>query len=160
MNNWFAAAAAGVLAVFGFAGDRAPTTTHSFNGGTSTHKVERVASSTKPTLDISCVAAAVAAREASLDNAASGYTSGINAAYTARASALASAYALSGNDVIKTAVKAAWKQFTTATQGTKRAWQKSRENAWQTFRTAIKSCGPTASSLADTANAGSELSGQ
>jgi len=162
MNNWIAAAAAGALAIFGLGG-QAPTTTHDFNGGTTTRKEARdtrTASSTKPVISITCVATAVAAREASIDSAASAYTAGVNAAYTARASALANAYTLTGNDSIRTAVKAAWKQFTSAVQGARRAWQKSRENAWQTFRTAVKACGPSATSVADTENAGSEVSGQ
>jgi hypothetical protein len=163
MNNVFAAAAAGVLALFGFAGDRVTTSTANFNQGSSTHKEQRdtrVGSTTRPTFNISCVSTAVAARESSLDAAVSTYTTGINSAYTARATALASAYAQTGNVAIRAAVKAAWQQFASATQGSKRAWQKSRENAWATFRTAVKACGPNATAVADTSNASAEVSGQ
>lgn len=163
MNNWFAAAAAGVLALFGVGGQHAPTTTHNFNDGTTTHKErrdERISSSTKPALNIMCVSAAVSARETSLNAGVATYTNAIKTAYTTRAAALATAYGLSGNDTIRAAVKTAWKQYTSSTQGAKRAWQKSRESTWQTFRTAIKSCGTGAAAIADIENSGWELNGQ
>jgi hypothetical protein len=159
MNNWFAAAAAGVLAIFGAHGDKGSTSVN-FNQGSSTHKEQRVGTSTKPTLDVTCVANAVGARESSIDSAETTFTTAMNTAYTTRATALASAYAQSGNDAIRAAVKSAWKQFTTSARGSRSAWQKAKENAWQTFRTAIKSCGPSATSVADTENAGSEMNGQ
>jgi hypothetical protein len=166
MNNWFAAAAAGVLSVFGALGGHDAinaSTSHDFGNGTTTHKEQRdtrFGSTTPPTINISCISAAVATREASIDAAVATYTAGINTAYTTRASALASAYGLTGNDAIRAAVKAAWSSFSSAVKGTRSAWQKSRASAWQTFRTAIKACGPSATAVADTANTGSEVSGQ
>jgi hypothetical protein len=165
MNNWFAAAAAGVVSLFGgFAGSHA-STSHTFNVNDSSstrkemHDVH-VASSTKTAINISCVASAVSAREDSLNTALTTYTSAIESAYSARSSALVLAYAQSDSNAIRSSVKTAWQQFTSSSQGAKHAWQKSRENAWSTFRNAIKSCGPAASSVADTSNAGSEMSGQ
>ena len=163
MQNWFAVAAAGVLSVFGFAGQHIPTSTVDFHTGTTTHHEEhdtRLASSTKAVANLPCVTSAISAREASLDSGVSTYTAAINDAYSVRASALASAYAQSGTDAIRAAVQNAWKQFTTSSQGARRAWQKSRESAWSTFRNAIKTCGPSASSISDSSNAGSEMSGQ
>jgi hypothetical protein len=160
MNNWFAAAAAGVLALFGVGGQPATTTTPNFNDGTTTHKAQRdarVSSTTKTSVNIMCVSAAVSTRETSLSAGAATYTSAINTAYATRAAALATAYGLSGNDNIRSAVKSSWKQFTTTTQGAKRAWQKSRESTWQTFRTAIKSCGTGAATVSDIENYGSEF---
>jgi len=166
MNNWFAAAAAGVLSIFGAMGGhdgRSASTSHDFGNGTTTHREERdtrAASSTGSAANISCVAAAVAAREASMGTAVSTYTAGINAAYSTRASALASAYALTDATSIRAAVKTAWSSFSSSVKGAKTAWQKSKENAWNSFRTAIKACGPTAVSVADTSGAGMEVNGQ
>src|SRR6266478_2807148 len=97
MNNWFAAAAVGLLTLFGLGGQSNTTTTHDFSPSTSTHNEERdlhVASSTKP-INIPCISDAVTIREAALDTAIAAYTSDLQAAYGARALALANAYSYS-----------------------------------------------------------------
>ena len=158
MGNWFAAAAAGVLALFG----ASSTGDHHFpppHDGTSTgehQRFDRHASST-PQIDFTCVSAAVATREAALDTAVSTHTTDINAAYTTRASALASAYSQTGNDAIKKAVRTAWAQFGAALKLSKKNWQKAKDAAWQSFRTAAKACGGNASALSDGGNAGQEF---
>ena len=117
MENWFAAAAAGVLAVFGGFGARDASSSMPRKpdlGSTTVKQMkdQRPASTTKPSLDVACVSGAVAAHEASLAAGESTFTLGIHSAYSTRAAALASAYSQSGNDAIKTAVKAAWKDKT------------------------------------------------
>jgi hypothetical protein len=156
-STWFVGAAAGMLALAGFPwGPHGSTTFPIGEHGTTTHREEnhdnyRHATSTT-NIDITCVTNAVAARESSLGTALTTYAGGITGAYSKRASDLAAAYALTGNDQIRAAVKVAWKTFTTAVKGARSAWQKSKASAWTTFRTAIKGCGPGASSVADTSN--------
>ena len=162
MQNWFAAAAAGVLALFGgVGGQHVNTTTPNFNGDGAHRPTKdmRVASSSPKNVDMTCVAAAVAAREASLSAGISTYTTAVNTAYTTRASALATAYGQTGNDAIKAAVKTASQQFSTSVKGAKTAWQKAAQTTWNTFRTAIKSCGSNASSIVDTSNASADVNG-
>jgi len=112
------------------------------------------ASSTSTTLNpttVACVAAAVAAREQTLDAGVATYTQSINTAYTTRASALASAYAQTGgSDVIRKAVNTAWQSFRAAIQLGRKTWVTAHESAWTTFRTAAKACGASATTLSDT----------
>src|SRR3990167_8504722 len=102
MENFLAAATAGIAAMFG-----------GFGGGDNRmpppernavrNEIKMQASTTaRGSFDVACIAAAVAAREAALGTAA-----GANA----------------------------------------------QKTAWTQFKTAIKACGPAASSVADTANA-------
>lgn len=168
MNNWFAAGAAGVLAIVGgFGGHNASSTRdmHMNIGSTTRHEQRdekpfgRTASSTK-SVDIACVSAAAATRESALGAAIVTFNNSISAAYTARASALASAYASTDQTTVKNSVKTAWTNFKGATTAAKKGWQSSKEGAWKTYKTAIKSCGAGAQAVADTSNAGSDVSGQ
>jgi hypothetical protein len=178
MNNWLAAAAAGALAFvggFGGHGDKSSTTRPFDMGmqqkemrdgrGSSTKPFEkgdreRTASSTKAQLDMSCVSAAVATREAALGTAMTTYSASVNAAYATRASALAAAYASTDTTTVKNSVKTAWANFKGAMTAAKKGWQSSKEGAWNAFKTAIKSCGSAAASVADISNQGTEASGQ
>ncbi|MBI3627562.1 MAG: hypothetical protein HY220_02335 [Candidatus Sungbacteria bacterium] len=109
---------------------------------------------------IACLAAAVSTREKALGAGVGTYTGAINAAYTARASALASAYAQTGgNTAIRTAVRAAWSAFNKSMRSARQTWNSTRLSAWSQFRTAAKAC-RAPSSVSDSANAASEVSGQ
>ena len=155
-KEWFAAAAVGVVAFLGASTTNDHRPPRDLRGESSTTREAKLGAN----FNIACVAAAVAARESALGAAVSTHSASVSAAYAARASALLSAYSQTGNDTIRKAVKNAWKQFAGATRAAKKGWQFSREAAWQSFRTAIKSCGNGASSVADHGNAGSEMSGQ
>lgn len=140
--------------IFGIGGDHKPLPTD------QQHRVEFHASTTaKTAIDISCVAAAVAAREATLDSAVSTQSVAVNSAYTDRASALASAYAQSGNDTIRKAVKTAWTNFAAAIRVAHKNWNSSQQSAWQTFRVALKACGTNATAVSDSGNASLDASG-
>jgi len=151
MGNWFAAAAAGVLALFG------ASTTGDHRFPKPPRDEFRPHASSTVTVDMACVSQAVAARESALDSALATHTQDINAAYTTRATALASAYAQTGNDSIKKAVRTAWQQFGAAMKLTKRNWQKAKEGAWKSFRDAAKACGGNASAVSDGGNVGQEM---
>lgn len=165
MQNWFAAGAAGVLALIGGFGGHASSSGH-INMGSTTRQIVRAdrplgqnASSTKA-VDIPCVSAAVAARESALGTAITTFNNSISAAYTARASALASAYGSTDQTAVKNAVKTAWTNYKGAMSAAKKGWQSSKESAWNTYKTAIKSCGAGAQAVSDASSASSELSGQ
>ncbi len=111
------------------------------------------------TSTIICVGSAVATREASLDAAEINLTSALNSAYSTRASALASAYALTtGSDVVRAAVKVAWKAFSSSTQSARKSWNSARMTSWQAFTAAARAC-KAPSSMLDTANSSLETSG-
>ena len=110
--------------------------------------------------NLPCVAAAVAAREATLGTGATQLANDTSAAYSARASALAAAYSQSNADAVKAAVKTVWDQFKGAMQAARKAWQSSRSSAWSGFKAAVKACGNGSTSVSDAGNAGSEVSGQ
>jgi hypothetical protein len=112
------------------------------------------------TSTIICVGSAVATRETSIDSAEATFTTALNSAYTARASALASAYAqTTGSDVVRAAVKVAWKAFSSSTQSARASWSSARQAAWQTFATAAKACGASPTVL-DTNDSSLETSGE
>ncbi|MSU73635.1 hypothetical protein EXS56_00660 [Candidatus Kaiserbacteria bacterium] len=107
-------------------------------------------------VDIACVAAAVAAREAALGTAASTNAQALTSAYSTRASALASAYSQTGNETIKKAVKSSWANFGAALRLAQKSWKSAQKTAWTNFKTALKSCGPAAAAVADTSNASAD----
>ncbi|OGG49687.1 hypothetical protein A2763_03335 [Candidatus Kaiserbacteria bacterium RIFCSPHIGHO2_01_FULL_54_36] len=148
MESIFVAAAASIAAIFGGLGGgdhKAPLQDR--------NQIKIHASSTASGVNIACVAAAVAAREASLQAGISTNMQDVTAAYTTRASALASAYTQTGNDAIRKAVKSAWNSFNGAMRLAHKSWQKTQQSAWSGFKTALKACGSNASSIADSANA-------
>ena len=150
------AATAGIFALFGgggHTGDRQDT--KPFRPGFEKHATSTAAM----TVNIACVAAAVAAREASLDTAVGTYTTDINSAYSARATALASAYAQTDKDGIRKAVKTAWQTFAAALKLDGKNWKKAQRDTWTQFKMAIKSCGGGATSLVDNGNGGGEFEG-
>ncbi len=168
VKAWLASVAVGAMTLFGSSttGDHRPPRVDDRQQGSSTeirdrdHFSGRSASSTGLTIDIPCVAAGVAAREASLGSAMTAFTTDSNTAYTKRASDLASAYTQSGQSAVRSAVRSAWQHFSAARTVAKKAWQSSRDSAWSQFKTAVRSCGSAAASLSDSGNASSESSGQ
>ena len=156
MENFLAAAAAGIAAVFG-----------GFGGGDNRmpppernevrNEIKLQASTTaRGSIDIACVAAAVAAREAALATAASANAQALTSAYSARASALATAYTQTEREAIKKSVKSSWANFGAALRLAQRGWKNAQKTAWTQFKAAIKACGPAASSVADTSNASAD----
>ncbi len=107
---------------------------------------------------IACVRTAVTNRESSLDSAIGIYTQSVNTAYSTRASALASAYTLTDRTSIRNAVRAAWSAFNSSMKSARKAWQSARESAWNTFRTASRTC-KVPSDISDQSNMGSDVSG-
>ena len=156
MENFLAAATAGIAAMFG-----------GFGGGDNRmpppernavrNEIKLQASTTaRGSFDVACIAAAVAAREAALGIAAGANAEALTSAYSARASALASAYSQTGNEAIKKSVKSSWANFGAALRLAQRGWKNAQKTAWTQFKTVIKACGPAAVSIADTANAGAD----
>lgn len=89
---------------------------------------------------ITCVAAAVNAREASLSNAFNALTSTQSAAYSARATALKSAYGATTTKEVRTAVTTAWNSFNSSMKTARKAWMTARNAAWNTYRQAAVAC--------------------
>lgn len=115
---------------------------------------------TYKSVDIACVAAAVAAREAALSSGASTHGTAVANAYSTRATALANAYALTGgNAAIRDAVKKAWDSFRSSIQTARKSWQTARDGAWKQFQTAVKNC-KASTEVLDTANTASEPKGE
>jgi hypothetical protein len=149
MNTVFMTAAAGIGALMGLFGGGHPATS---SVPLPRHEPMHMTSTTV-SADISCVAAAVATREATLDTAINAETGTISAAYSTRASTLASAYAQTGNDSIRASVKTAWAAFATSVASAHKDWKTAQQGAWTQFRTAVKSCGGNAAAVSDAANA-------
>ena len=169
IKAWLASAAVGAMTLFGASstGDHKPPRMEGREKATSTmmerqgeREMNRMGSSTTKTIDVACVAAAVSAREVTLQAGITTLTGDTNTAYITRATALASAYTQTGNDAIKAAVKTTWQQFGAALKIAKKNWQKSRDDAWKTFKTAVKSCGGSAFQISDSNNSSLEASGQ
>lgn len=152
MDKLFLTAAAGIGAFFGLHGNASTTPPDRHN--TEVHAT----TSAKTSLNIACVAAAVAAREASLQIAITANAGAISSAYGTRASALASAYAQTDQSAIKAAVRSAWTTFGAALRVAHKGWITSQQAAWSSFKTALKACGPGATSVADSTSASVDAS--
>lgn len=100
-------------------------------------------------LDAQCVRTAVAAREAAIGAATVTLGSDLSSAFTARAAALDTAYSHGSQPAIKQSVKSAWTTFAAAQKVAKRNWKNARDQAWLTFKNAMKSCGAATASLSD-----------
>src|SRR3989344_710852 len=111
------------------------------------------------TPDITCVAAAVAARESALATGIKAHGDAVSTAYSTRASALGNAYAASTTSAIRTAVRSSWEAFNTSTRTSKRSWQTTRDKAWSDFKTKVKGC-KAPSEILDTGNASTEPKGE
>ena len=156
MENFLAAAAAGIAAVFGgFGGGDNRMPPPERNEVRNEIKLQ-ASTTTRGSIDIACVAAAVAAREAALATAVSANAQALTSAYSARASALATAYTQTEKEAIKKSVKSSWANFGAALRLAQRGWKNAQKTAWTQFKAAIKACGPAASSVADTSNASAD----
>ena len=111
------------------------------------------------TPDITCVAAAVAARESALATGIKTHGDAVSTAYSTRASALGNAYTASSTSAIRTAVRSSWEAFNTSTRTSKRSWQTTRDKAWSDFKTKVKGC-KAPSEILDTGNASTEPKGE
>lgn len=101
---------------------------------------EARASKTPNPVNAACVGAAVSVREAALGTGVGKFGDAIKSAYSARASSLATAYNKTTSSEIRTAVKAAWTQFSTSSKTAGREWKATQKSAWSEFRTATKAC--------------------
>lgn len=104
-----------------------------------------------------CVASAVATREAALSAGLTDFNAQVVDAYADRASALASAW--SGTKTraeIKTDVKNAWSAFKSAIKTARADWKSDKKNAWSTFKSSVKTCRAPADTV-DTSSQGSEV---
>jgi hypothetical protein len=126
----------------------------------TTRELGRNASTTRPSIavDVMCVGNAVNARELTLSTSAAAHSQTVAGAYSARATALASAYTGTDPKTVKAQVKSAWDTYATTVKDAKKAWQTGRENAWKTFRSAVKVC-KGGESINDSANASLEQQG-
>lgn len=153
MFEWLAAAASSVVL-----GTSTPGMLQKFRERTKNRPVavkQRIYAS----VDIQCVAAAVAAREAVISAGAGTFGNSVANAYSARGAALANAYSQTGgNGVIRDAVKKAWEDFKASVRSARKSWQTARDAAWSQFRSAVKGC-KAASDVVDSGNATSEPSG-
>jgi hypothetical protein len=116
----------------------------------------------QPGTNTSCIATAVAAREASIDSAIETYASTITQIYAIRASDLATAYAKTDNASIKAGVKVAWTSFNTSAKKMRTELKSARESAGKTFQAAVKACGTTPGTptpTTDTANVTADTTG-
>lgn len=122
---------------------------------------ERPASTTRlvTTADVMCVGAAVQARETSLSAAAATQAAATADAYKTRATALASAYSGSDPKAVRENVRKSWDAFKTSTKNAKATWQRSKDNAWKTFRESVKSC-KGATEISDASNSSAEVNVQ
>ncbi|MEK9160458.1 MAG: hypothetical protein AAB440_00260 [Patescibacteria group bacterium] len=104
----------------------------------------------------SCVAAAVATREAALSGGFADFNEMVADAYADRAAALASAW--SGTKTraqVKEEVKNAWKAFKSAVKDARGDWKSEKKSVWSTFKTSAKNC-KAPSDTVDTSNASTE----
>lgn len=90
-----------------------------------------------------CVAAAVAKREAALMAAMGVSDDAVTAAYTARASALATAWTATDATMRQTGIRAAWDAFKLSSKTARVAWMDASKAAWKTFTEEAKACGIT-----------------
>lgn len=155
MSNALAGLAAGVMAVFG----ASSINDHRMPSVPRGDMKVRATTTASGSVDLACVAAAVAARERSLSTGVGTYTQSVSSAYSTRASALASAYAGSDLATIRAAVKTSWQNFGAALKLAQKSWRTAQQAAWTQFKIATKSCGAGAASVADSTNATAELTG-
>ncbi len=94
----------------------------------------------KKTLDLPCVAAAVAKRETAVSTAFAAKSTAISAAFTKRAADLASAWTMAAAKDRNAAVKAAWKNFNAAAKTARQTYLAANKTAWTLFRSEAKAC--------------------
>ena len=108
---------------------------------------------------IACVRTAVATRESALAAAVVAHAEAVQNAYATRANELSGAYSNTTVKSVQAGVKVAWAGFKKSTKSAATKWKNSRNATWSTFKSAVKACKSPAG-VSDSANSGSELSGQ
>ena len=98
------------------------------------------APSTSSQSNLTCVQAAVDAREQAIDSAFTTFSSAESAALSARATALHAAWGITDSKARRAARTAAWSAFATANKSAYAALRTARKAAWSTFTTASKAC--------------------
>ncbi len=92
------------------------------------------------TINLSCIASAVAKRESAIQSAFSAMSSSWSSALATRASDLSSAWAMTDKTARNSAVRAAWKKFQDSQKAAKKAYNDARKAAWSQFTTDRKAC--------------------
>ncbi len=121
--------------------------------------VPMLAQASVTSTEIACVKTAIATREAAIDAAVGVHASAVQAAYATRATELSGAYSNTTAKTLQVGIKTAWADFNKTVKAAATVWKTSRNSAWSAFRTAAKACKAT-SSITDSTNSGSEVSGQ
>lgn len=92
-------------------------------------------------INLACMQAAVDKRDTALSAAVDAFASAIKSALDARKGALKAAWALTDKKARRAAIRAAWKAWTTSSQGARRDLNNARKAAWTQFYADRKSCG-------------------
>lgn len=96
------------------------------------------ASSTRPTLDLSCMSEAVETRETALATAWEEFNEDVTAALLKRKAALIAAWDIDNNADRGKAIKAAWTAWKTDKKSAHTAFRTDRKSAWDTFKKTAK----------------------
>ncbi len=129
---------------------------------TSRERPAMTATTTKPAMkadakrakaDPACVKAAVVTREEALADGVRVFGDAVADAYDHRAVAIAIAYAKTGDENIRTSLKAAWDVFKTDAKTARDTWNATQRSAWKSFEASVKACGGTTATVTDSANA-------
>jgi predicted negative regulator of RcsB-dependent stress response len=96
--------------------------------------------STNSSMMLTCVATAVAKREAAIQSAFSTFSSSMTAAFQTRSTALAAAWAMTDKTARNSAIKAAWSTFNESAKMAKRTYNTDRLSTWNQFSTDRKTC--------------------
>lgn len=97
-----------------------------------------VASSTKPSVDLSCMSTAVETRETALATAWTGFNADVTAALQKRKTALMTAWDIDGAADRSKAIRAAWATWKTDKKEAHTAFRTDRKAAWETFKKTAK----------------------
>lgn len=106
--------------------------------------------------DLSCLSAAVAAREDALIAALDEFNADAKTALSERKSDLADAYAKTDRKEVKEAVKSAWKNYKDAMKSARGELKDDKKSAYGEFKSAAKECGGSVEST-DTSAPGEEI---
>lgn len=104
-------------------------------------KVRTSSSTPAVTIDVACISSALDKRDSAVGSAFDAQNAAIKTALTARTTALKAAYALTDKTARRTAIRDAWKNWSTAVRAAKSTQKTSRNAAWTTFKTEAKACG-------------------
>lgn len=106
-------------------------------------KANKTMSSSKPTIDATCMQTAVEKRDTALMAGVDTYTASVKSALQVRKDAIKAAWALTDKTARNAANKAAWTAFQGTWRKASQAMKATKKTVWQTFRTEAKACGQT-----------------